>query len=285
MKKTIMTITLACFSMIAHATSSIDNKTLDLIIQRLESTGKLEEALNKIIIKKIESEKNAQANAQLVQEKKNQENANAIPGFSDKEHYLGNPNANYSIIVYEDMECQFCKVYAEVPENVIKKLQDVNFVSRANPLHFHMPMAAKQAVLAECVAEELGNEGYFNFKKSIFKSTLTNGQGLPPLPLDYEINGSNAEKNIFKDLKNIEKTLFAVAKNIGIKDIEKTLSCYKDIKTSKKLQTLLQTSANYGITGTPTTIFKNNKTGEGKMIPGIMTEEELIEKFNQFINK
>lgn len=284
MKKWIMVGALALIAINTQAQTktAVDNKTLDLIIQRLETTGKLDSALNRVIDKRIKEEKAAQARAALDQEKKNQENAKAIAGFSEQDHYLGDKNARYSIIVYEDMECPFCKVYAEVPEVVITKLKDVNFVSRAHPLEFHMPAAAKEAVLAECVANELGNEGYFKFTRAIFKNTLTNGQGLPALPNDYQLKGSENEKVVFNELKSVEKTLFAVAKDIGIKDIEKTLACYKDSNTSLKLQNLLQSSANHGITGTPTTILKDNKTGKSAMLPGIMTEEELMNKINNF---
>lgn len=264
------------------ATQNIDNKTLDLIIQKLEKSGKLDDALNRVIDRRIKQEKEKQAKEALEQEKRNQEFAKLITPFSESDHYVGDKNARYSIIVYEDMECPFCKVYAEVPENVVQKMKNFNFVSRANPLQFHMPAAAKEAVVAECVANELGNEGYFKFTRAIFKATLTNGQGLPALPTDYKLNGTDKEKDIFKTFKTPEQTLFAVAKDIGVKDIETTLACYRNPETSLKLQNLLVDSSKHGITGTPTTILKDNLTGKSQMIPGIMTEEELIDKLNQF---
>ena len=284
MKKWIMISSLALLAMNAQAQlSKVDNKTLDVIIQRLESTGKLDEALNRVIDKKIKKEKETQARAALEQEKKNQENSKAITGFSEQDHYLGDRNARYCIIVYEDLECPYCKVYADIPESAITKLKDVNFISRPHPLEFHMPAAAKEAVLAECVAQELGNEGYFKFTRAIFKNTLTNGQGLPALSADYQLKGSMNEQAIFKELKIAEKSLFAVAKEVGVKNIEETLACYTDNKTSLKLQNILQFSMSHGITGTPTTILKDNKTNKSAMLPGIMKEEELIEKVNQFM--
>lgn len=289
MKKIIILASLILLTITANAKattktiSEINNKTLDLIIQKLESSGKLEEALVRAIDKRIQADKEDKARESLAQEKKNQENANLIKGFSDKEHYMGDKLARYSIISYEDMECPFCKLYAQIPENAIKKLNGVNFISRPNPLEFHMPVAAKEAVLAECVANELGNEGYFNFTRAIFKDTLTNGQGLPNLPIGFKLKGSNEELASFEELKNMDKSLFAVAKQIGIKDITKTLECYKDSNVSLTLQNLVQYSKNHGITGTPTTIIKDNKTGKGSMIIGIVTEEDLIERVKIFI--
>lgn len=262
---------------------AVDNRNLDLIIQKLETTGKLDAAINRVIDRRIKAEKDAQAHAAIDQEKKNKESAKDIVGFSEKEHYLGDKTARYSVIVYEDMECPFCKVYAEVPPIVISKLKDVNFVSRPNPLQFHMPAAAKEAVLAECVANELGNDGYFKFTREIFKNTLTNGQGLPALPTDYQFKGTVEEKTVFQELKSPEKALFAVAKETGVKDISQTSACYKDVNTSLSLQTLIQYSANHGITGTPTTILKDNQTGKSEMLPGVMSEEELTSKLTKFI--
>lgn len=287
MKKLLLLLTMfsICIGVNAQTVSQkqIDSKTLDLIIQRLEKSGKLDEALNRVIDKKIKTEKENQARLALEQEKKNQENAKLISGFNDKEHYMGDKEARYSIIVYEDMECPFCQVFAQVPEKVILKVKNVNFISRANPLQFHMPAAAKEAVLAECVAIELGNEGYFNFTRAIFKNTLKNGQGLPSLDSSYKLQATEKEIAIFNEFKSSEKSLFAVAKEIGIKDIETTYNCYKNPQTSLNLQNLLNESAKYGITGTPTIILKDNKTNKSSMISGIMTEEELIDKINNFI--
>lgn len=286
MKKWFILTTLA-LSLSANAQQvkpqSIDNKTLDLIIQRLEKTGKLDEAINRAIEKRIKAEKEAQAKLALEQEKKNQENAKLIPGFNEKDHYLGDKNARYSMIVYEDMECPFCQAFAETPENVLLKLKNINFVSRANPLQFHMPAAAKEAVLAECVSNESGNEGYFKFTRMIFKNTLKNGQGLPPLDSKYEFEGNDKEKSLFNQFKPAEKSLFAVAKEAGVKDITETFDCYKNPQTSLKLQNLLNESVKYGITGTPTTILKDNQTGKSKMIAGVLPEDVFLQEVESFM--
>lgn len=291
MKNFIIMIMITCLGVSSYAQNSkslskesaIDNKNLDLIIQKLETTGRLEAAISRVVERRIKSEKEEQSKANLLQEKKTKESINEIIGFSKKEHYLGNEKARYSIIVYEDMECPFCKIYAEVPEVVINKFKDVNFISRQNPLQFHMPAAAKEAVLAECVAKELGNEGYFKFTREVFKNTLTNGQGLPELSIDYKIKGNAEESLVFQDLKSSEKALFAVAKNTGIKDIVMTLACYKDVNTSLELQTLIEYSKSHGIVGTPTTILKDNQTGRSEVIAGVMNEKELTHNLQKFL--
>lgn len=277
-----MTICIGANAQTKHNTS-IDTKTLDSIIEKLEKSGKLDEAINRVISNRIQAEKEAQAKLALEQEKKNQENAKLVAKFSETDHYRGDKNARYSIIVYEDMECPFCQMFAEIPEKAIAKLKDVNYVSRANPLQFHMPMAAKEAVLAECIATELGNDGYFSFTQNVFRNTLKNGQGLPQLNNDYVFNGTEKEKELFNKQTSTDKPLFVVAKTAGVKNFEQLVSCYRDPNVSMKLQNMLADSVKYGITGTPMVILKDNTTNKSAMYPGVVSEEELVDRVNKFI--
>lgn len=282
MKKILLSIMLSCIGVTAFANQTVSDSMLDQIITRLEKTGKLDKALERVIDKRMKAEKENQAKLALEQEKRNQENAKLIPGLRKDDHVLGNRDARYSMIVYEDLECPFCKVFAEIPEKAIEQIKDLNFISRANPLQFHMPVAAKEAVLAECVADELGDKGYFDFTRKIFKLTLTNGQGLPEIKETLNI-GLMEENSLINSFKKDEKSLFAVAKDIGIKDIRSVFDCYKNKETSVKLQNLLIESNKYGVTGTPTTIFKDNKTGRSKMIAGVLPEEVFMQEIKDFI--
>lgn len=286
MKKILVLAALAvCMSANAQTKGSqkLDDKTLDSIIQRLEKTGKLDEAVNRVISNRIVAQKEEQARLALEQEKKNQENAKLIAKFNDTDHYRGDKNARYSIIVYEDMECPFCQMFAEVPEKAIAKLNDVNYVSRANPLQFHMPMAAKEAVLAECISSELGNDGYFAFTRNVFRNTLKNGQGLPQLSNDYVFKGTEKDKELFNKQSINDKPLFVAAKDAGVKNFEQLVTCYRDPSVSMKLQNMLGESLKYGITGTPMVVLKDNVTNKSAMYPGVVSEEELIQRVNQFI--
>lgn len=282
MKKIVLSIMLSCIGVSAFANQTISDSMLDQIITRLEKTGKLDKALERVIDKRMKAEKENQAKLALEQEKRNQENAKLIPALRKEDHVLGNRDARYSIIVYEDLECPFCKVFAEIPEKAIEQIKDLNFISRANPLQFHMPVAAKEAVLAECVADELGDKGYFDFTRKVFKQTLTNGQGLPEIKETLNI-GLMEENALINGFKKDEKSLFAVAKEIGVKDIRSVFDCYRNKETSVKLQNLLIESNKYGVTGTPTTILKDNKTGRSKMIAGVLPEEVFIQEIKDFI--
>lgn len=285
MKKMVLSLMLSCIGMSALANQSVvSDATLDQIITRLEKTGKLDKALERVIDKRVKTEKENQAKLALEQEKRNQENAKLIPTLRKEDHVLGNRDARYSMIVYEDLECPFCKVFAEIPEKAIEQIKDLNFISRANPLPFHMPVAAKEAVLAECVAEELGDKGYFDFTRKVFKLTLTNGQGLPEVKETLNI-GLMEENALINSFKKDEKSLFAVAKEVGVKDIRSVFDCYRDKDTSVKIQNLLTESNKYGINGTPTTVLKDNKTGRSKMIAGVLPEDAFIQEVNNFIEQ
>lgn len=285
MKKMVLSLMLSCIGMSALANQSVvSDATLDQIITRLEKTGKLDKALERVIDKRVKTEKENQAKLALEQEKRNQENAKLIPTLRKEDHVLGNRDARYSMIVYEDLECPFCKIFADVPEKAIKEIKDLNFISRANPLPFHMPVAAKEAVLAECVAKELGDKGYFDFTRKVFKTTLTNGQGLPEIKEVLNI-GLMEENALINSFKKDEKSLFAIAKEVGVKDIRSVFDCYRDKDTSVKIQNLLTESNKYGINGTPTTVLKDNKTGRSKMIAGVLPEDAFIQEVNNFIEQ
>lgn len=285
MKKMVLSLMLSCIGMSALANQLVvSDATLDQIITRLEKTGKLDKALERVIDKRAKTEKENQAKLALEQEKRNQENAKLIPTLRKEDHVLGNRDARYSMIVYEDLECPFCKVFAEIPEKAIEQIKDLNFISRANPLPFHMPVAAKEAVLAECVAEELGDKGYFDFTRKVFKLTLTNGQGLPEVKETLNI-GLMEENALINSFKKDEKSLFAIAKEVGVKDIRSVFNCYRNKETSDKIQNLLTESNKYGINGTPTTVLKDNKTGRSKMIAGVLPEDAFIQEVNNFIEQ
>lgn len=285
MKKLVLSVALAMIGMnVMAGQSNVSDKALDQIITRLEKSGKLDAAVDRILENKVQKEKEKQAKAALEQEKKNQENAKLVPKIRDEDHVLGDRQARYSMIVYEDLECPFCKIFADVPEKAIKEIKDLNFISRANPLPFHMPVAAKEAVLAECVAKELGDKGYFDFTRKVFKTTLTNGQGLPEIKEVLNV-GLMEENALINSFKKDEKSLFAVAKEIGVKDIRSVFDCYRDKDTSVKIQNLLTESNKYGINGTPTTVLKDNKTGRSKMIAGVLPEDDFIQEVNNFIEQ
>lgn len=92
----------------------------------------------------------------------------------DDDPQQGNPDAKVAIVEFSDYECPFCQrhfeqTYPSLKSNYIDNDQ-VLFVYRDNPLDFH-PQGRVAALAANCVADQLGDDGYFAYHDALF----TNG--------------------------------------------------------------------------------------------------------------
>jgi len=153
----------------------------------------------------------------------------------DDDAFLGNKNAEVTIIEFSDYECPFClKFYTETLPLLKKDYIDtgkVKLVYRDFPLDIH-PNAQKSAEAAECVRAVAGssNEAYFKMHDIIFK----NQQQL----------SNEALKKWAKDLGyNID-------------------SCLDSGKMEQEVLKDLQDGLSYGVSGTPG-FFINGKVLEG----------------------
>ncbi len=98
------------------------------------------------------------------------------------DHILGNPNADFFLVEYSDIECPFCKRYHdEVLTRLKAEYKDndrVSFVFRHFPLdapftrELH-PTATEEAIAAECVADLVSNDAFFTYVSSLFGDTTT----------------------------------------------------------------------------------------------------------------
>ncbi len=98
------------------------------------------------------------------------------------DHILGNPQADFFVVEYSDIDCPFCKRYNdEVMSRLEAEYRDndrVAFVYRHFPLdapftrELH-PSATEQAVAMECVADLVSNDAFFAFKKALFADEQT----------------------------------------------------------------------------------------------------------------
>ncbi len=89
------------------------------------------------------------------------------PSASD--HIIGSPNAPIVLIEYSDFQCPFCSlVYPTLKKIVADSNGQVAWVLRNFPLSSIHPNANPAANAAECVAEQLGNDGYWKFADAIF---------------------------------------------------------------------------------------------------------------------
>jgi protein-disulfide isomerase len=193
---------------------------------------------------------------QLEKEKKVQEElkekAKAVAPISEKDHILGNKDADITIYEYSDFECPFCKRFYETPEKLVKESDGkVNLVFRHFPLPFHGQIAEDEALATECAGEQ---GKFWEMHDAIFESTRSNGKG-------------------------IEGGVTGIAKNINL-DISKFNTCMNSKKYQSKIEADKLSGANAGVQGTPGNIIKNNKTGEVAVIPGAYPIEAVRDAIN-----
>lgn len=218
------------------SSGAFTDEQLTSLMDQLIKSGKLDGAVD-AGIKRFVAEQEAKA-----LRKPNELSMLARKVTPDRDHIYGNLKAEWSLIVYSDLECPYCKQHAGVPEAVAKAigLDKVNVVFRQFPLPMHGEAAKKEAVASECVAKQGGNDGFFKFVNAVLHGSRLNGQGLP---------GGDTE-------------LLALAKDAGVKNETLFISCLQDPKIAENVKDDLADGAAAGVSGTPGNILRNNRTGK-----------------------
>ncbi|MEI6533053.1 MAG: thioredoxin domain-containing protein [Candidatus Roizmanbacteria bacterium] len=92
----------------------------------------------------------------------------AKPNF-DTERWLGNKDARYAWIEYNDLECPYCKkAHPDVKRITSENSSDMVWMIRHFPLPFHAS-AQKLAESAECAGAQKGNTAFFAMMDKIFQ--------------------------------------------------------------------------------------------------------------------
>jgi len=173
----------------------------------------------------------------------------SIPPVSDKDHILGNKNADVVLIEYSDFECPFCKRFHATMQQVVKEYGNkVAWVYRQYPLGFHAN-AQKEAEATECAAEQGGNEAFWKYTDQIIERTTSNGTGfaldkLVPLASELGLNG-----NKFKQ-------------------------CLDSGKYAQHVKDDMEGGSKAGIEGTPGTVVIG-KNGKKEFITGALPYDQI----------
>jgi protein-disulfide isomerase len=185
--------------------------------------------------------------------------------ISEDTPYLGKKSeAKIAIIEFGDFECPFCKRFHEGSRvDIIKQYVDSGKAILAwkdYPLSFHDPLATKQAVAAQCVYQQKGNQAYFDYIGAIFENTESGGDGMK------------------------ESKLTELAKAIKDLDTAKFDTCLKEEKTLDKVKAGMKFGNDNGITGTPGFII--GKLENGKIVNGIRIAGALdIATFQKYLDE
>ncbi|PIP86319.1 disulfide bond formation protein DsbA [Candidatus Campbellbacteria bacterium CG11_big_fil_rev_8_21_14_0_20_44_21] len=114
---------------------------------------------------------------------------------TEKDHILGNPEADIIIVEYSDLECPFCKNFHVTMNRIIDEYGKdgrVAWVYRHFPLVELHPKAPQESEATECAAELGGNETFWAYTNRIFEITPSNnGLDLKQLPIIAEEVGLN----------------------------------------------------------------------------------------------
>jgi protein-disulfide isomerase len=154
---------------------------------------------------------------------------------SAQDHIVGSVNAPVVLIEYSDFQCPFCSlVYPTLKSIVAASNGQVAWVTRNFPLSSIHPEANPAANAAECIAEQLGNTGWWEYADAVFNN-------------QDKLNPAYSR---------------SLAAQFGA-DIAKYDSCVASSKYQSKIDAQTAEAENNGGQGTPFTVV----WGHGKQVP------------------
>ncbi|WP_421848463.1 DsbA family protein [Novosphingobium sp.] len=177
------------------------------------------------------------------------------PVDAAREPVYGQPASDFSVIVWLDPECPYCKMLGRTPEKVVDASGGrVNLAVRLLPLPMHGQAAFIAAATALCVGRQTPTPGYYRFLDRYMELTRTNGAGLPPSA------GTSVE---------------ALAREAGVRDVQALGACVHAPETIEALGQEFEAANAAGVTGTPAIVVRDNRTGTMAMTEGAIPEEEI----------
>ncbi|MBX3646358.1 MAG: DsbA family protein [Rhodocyclaceae bacterium] len=231
----------------------VDPALVDAIVRKLDNDGTLDRAVERALNRVVERQQKAQRDAQAQRQSQAAEHAKLARKVAvDRDHVRGKADAEVSLIEYSDFECPFCKRFHDTPGKVLDQHAGrVNWVYRHFPLGFHDPAARREAIASECAAKLGGNEIFWKYADAVFANTQSNGQGLPE---------SRSEGLIAAEL-GLNKEEFS--------------RCLNDKKMAQRVDEDFANGTAAGVSGTPATVVRNNRTGASEWVVGAQPAEAL----------
>lgn len=134
------------------------------------------------------------------------------------DHSIGNPEAPVTVIEYSDIDCEYCKDFQEVMEQLMAEYGpggQVLFVYRHFPIIEVHPDAAFHAEAAECASKEGGDNAFFRFIDALQQAApgdrtfdpsgygpLAESIGLSRSAMETCVAGSEFESRVAADFDN-----------------------------------------------------------------------------------
>lgn len=148
------------------------------------------------------------------------------------DHWVGSPEASIVLVEYSDFQCPFCSVIHPNLKRIVEESNgEIAWVYRHLPLESIHPEALPAALASECIAEQLGQTGFWAFAD-----------------------------DLFKDQKNMNAGRYsALAKTLGA-NTEQFNACVASQKYLSKIDSQAMEGQSNGGTGTPFTVVVTGDT-------------------------
>lgn len=180
-----------------------------------------------------------------------------VPPVSAQDRIYGNPAAAFTVTVWSDPECPYCKMFGDAAEQVVDASGGkVNLILRLLPLSFHGQAALVASATSLCVADQAGAPGFYRFFDAYLRMTGSNGKGLPGAPGDFA-------------------PVAALAGAAGARNLGTLTHCVQAPETMRRLAAETDTAQKAGVTGTPAIAVHDNATGMTVMTEGAISADDL----------
>lgn len=170
----------------------------------------------------------------------------SLASFSAGPPWLyGQAGARYTVTLYADLECPYCKAYFPILKSWIDSHPETVLEWSHLPLPSHEPTATELALLAECAGEAGGHSAFWNVATWIYQHTRSDGQGLPP-GMSYP----------------------------GVTRAVEACTASDDAKSVVRAQ--VQQASSEGIDATPSVKLHDSKTGKSLRLSGLLDGDALL---------
>lgn len=202
--------------------------------------ARIDEGIERYVERKTAEAEEEQARMAVEQAERTSEMAQNVPPVSvSEDHIFGNKDAKISLIEYSDFQCPFCQRFHATAKQIVEAYDgQVNWVYRHYPLSSHDPVATRQAIGSECVAELAGNDAFWELGDIYFSAGPTDNESIIAAAVEL-----GADEAAMRECLENERYADEVARDMA----EATAS---------------------GVTGTPGNILINNETGEAVLVEG-----------------
>lgn len=180
---------------------------------------------------------------------------------ADDDPYLGADDAKVEVIEFSDYQCPFCRKYWQESYPQIKEeyidTNKIKYVFRDFPLNFH-PGAPLASIAGNCIAEQKGNEAYFEFHDIVFGEQAKQGSGT---------------------IQFGEDEVMSWVSQIDGLDMDAFDTCYNDPAQKAEVDADFAAGAEAGVSGTPS-FFIN-----GKLLVGAQPYSVIKAEIDRALNE